>query len=755
LRYQWRGGALFAALVIALAGPAEAQTRSISGRALAAEDSTALAGVAVEVIGIGVSATTDTAGRYMFESLPSDSLTVVFSRLGVVPDSLVVTPTQTVLIVYLEQAAVQLAGLTVETSPQAVARERFEESAQASAVTIGTRDIQNTPTFLEADVIRTIQLLPGTGAVNDFTVGYNARGGEVDQNLIQLDGITIFNPSHLGGVFSTFDAQAVGEVEYLKGGFPSSYSGRLSSVLDVRTRSGSPDFGVMGQVSLLSSKLLVEGSLPIEGSSFLIAGRRTYADKVIETFTSNELPYYFADAVGKLSFPLPTGGTLEATGYWGRDILDWASGASDTDGRPLRLRVDWGNRLGGLTWRESVLGLPLEVSGSVTEFSTRVGLDPSIVSLDNEVRLRTGKAALTLTPGRSHEIRIGGGVEDYAMSYDIRSEALAATYLDQDYAPRVWSFFVDDVWKPNERFIIRPGVRMESVGGGAGQTVWSPRLSAKAFLTEDFALTGSAGRYHQAIHSLRDHNAPWSFVDFRIGADEFTPVGRSDHLVLGFEQWLRPNLSLTVEGYRKTFDDILNVNITDDLTVQGDEFVKMTGVSWGVDAMLRRYSGRWNGWVSYSLGKSERTDPFQTFAPAHDRRHMLNIVLTGPGPLGSEMSTRWGFGTAMPYTPIIGQWEHRSYHVAANGFGGVQDTEVIADPVLNAERYPAYSRLDISFRWNKRLWGGDIHPFVQLVNLYNRRNVFLYVFDLTNSPGTRETLGQMPFFPTFGVEFKF
>ena len=80
---------------------------------------------------------------------------------------------------------------------------------------------------------------------------------------------------------------------------------------------------------------------------------------------------------------------------------------------------------------------------------------------------------------------------------------------------------------------------------------------------------------------------------------------------------------------------------------------------------------------------------------------------------------------------------------------------MIADPVLNAERYPAYSRLDISFRWNKRLWGGDIHPFVQLVNLYNRRNVFLYVFDLTNSPGTRETLGQMPFFPTFGVEFKF
>ena len=481
------------ALSLVLPTIAGAQMRTVDGRVLAAEDSTALPGVTVRLPDVGTVAT-DEEGRFSLAEVPASAVVLVFSRLGIASDSVTVLPGTVYIELYLESEAVELSGLLVETSPEAIARERFEESAQASAISIDARDVQTTPTFLEADVIRTIQLLPGTQAVNDYTVGFNARGGEVDQNLIQLDGITIFNPSHLGGLFSTFDAQAVGEIEYLKGGFPSSYSGRLSSVLDVKTRSGSPDFGVMGQISLLSSKLLVEGPLPVEGSSFLVGARRTYADKVIETFSSNELPYYFADAVAKLHFPLPTGGSLQATGYWGRDILDWVSETSTDQGQNVRLRVDWGNRLGGLTWSESVLGKPLTLSGSVTEFSTRVGIEPSIVSLDNRVRLLTGKAELGLSPGRTHDVRVGGGVESYDMSYEILSEVLGATYLDQDYAPEVLSAFIDDVWKPTDRLIFRPGVRMEAVGGGADRVTWSPRISAKAFLTEDFALTGSAGR---------------------------------------------------------------------------------------------------------------------------------------------------------------------------------------------------------------------------------------------------------------------
>ncbi len=744
-------GLLAAAAVVQ---PLAGQTRNIVGTVRAAEDDSVLEGVSVGVPGFATSAVTDADGFFTLGGLPGGEFRLMFSRLGLATDTLLVPIGTDSVEVFLETSALDVAGIVVETSAAAQARQRFEQSAQASAVTVDARDILRTPTFLEADVIRMIQLLPGTGAINDYTVGYNARGGEADQNLIQLDGVTVFNPSHLGGLFSTFDAQAVGDIEYLTGGFPSHYSGRLSSVLDVSARPGSTEFGVMGQISLLSSKVLVEGSLPFANSTFLVAGRRTYADQIIKWFTDSELPYYFSDSVAKLAFQLPTGGTLMVTGYVGRDVLDWELDQSNPDIEPVSLRVNWGNRLVGIEYDDWIFSRPLEVGASVTEFSTTVGLFPNFARVHNDARLFTAKATVSLSPERSHDVRVGGGIEDYRMRYDARSEALSTSFLDLRYRPRVWSAFIDDQWRPDDRLLIRPGVRLEAVGGGADAVTYSPRIAIKAFLTEDFALTGSAGRYYQPIHSLRDHNSPWSFVDFWIGADSVTPVGRSDHLVFGFEQWFAPDLSLTVEGYRKTFDDILNTNVADDLSVRGDEFVTMTGYAYGLDVLLRKYAGDWNGWISYSFGKSIRQDPTQEFAPAHDRRHFLNLVLNGAGPLGSSMSVRWGYGSPLPYTQIVGQWEHRTYRVSANGFRD-SEREPIADLQLNGRRYPHYSRLDVSFRWDKRLWGGQARPFLQFVNLYNRPNVFLYNFDFTETPGVRRTVPQLPFLPSFGMEFEF
>jgi hypothetical protein len=733
--------------------PAHAQdTRDIVGYVRTVEDSTVLPGVAVEVIGLPNSATTDTGGFFALRRLPARDHRIVFRRLGLTSDTLVVAVGTDSVYVYLVSHAVQLAP--VIASAESPSRRRFEESAQASAVTIDAEIIQEMPALLEADVIRTIQLLPGTIAVNDYTVGYNARGGEADQNLIQLDGVTIFNPSHLGGLFSTFDAAAVGDIDYLTGGFPAHYAGRLSSVLDVRTRPGRTRFGVSGQISLLSSKILFEGPLPVKHSSFLVAARRTYADRVITWFTSKVLPYYFADGVAKVMFALPTGGTLSLTGYMGSDVLRWEFAQIDPDVPPLALNVDWGNRLLGLNYNDRVFGKRLEVHTSVTEFSTTVGFVPNIVQIDNDVRLLTANVQLWLSEGATHDVRIGGGVDDYRMLYNFRSDALSTVYLDQTYQPRVWSAFVDDQWRPSDWLLIRPGVRVEAVQGGADVTTVAPRLAAKAFLTRDFALTGSVGRYYQPIHSLRDHNSPWSFVDFWIGADSATPVGRADHVVLGFERWFNPSLSLSVEGYWKTFSNVLNYNIADDNKVRGDEFVVMEGNSWGFDLLLRKFAGNWNGWLSYSFGKSLRQDPVQEFSPAHDRRHFLNLVVNGPGPLGSRMSIRWGYGSPMPYTDVLGEWTHREYSVGANAFNE-SENEPIADPRLNRARYPHYSRLDLSFRWQARVWGGVLRPFLQIVNLYNRGNVFLYVFDYTTSPGTRQGISQLPFIPSFGVEFEF
>ncbi len=389
LRYTVTAVGLIAAIGVA-AQPLEGQTRDIVGTVRAMEDSSAIFGVAVEVAGLSNTATSDTSGFFSLHGLPRRDLALVFSRLGIAPDTLFVPVGTDSVDVFLVLRPVELPP--VVATVEAAARERFEESAQASAVTIDAEDIQLTPTFLEPDVMRTVQLLPGTIAINDYTVGYNARGGEADQNLIQLDGVTVFNPSHVGGLFSTFDAMAVGEVNYLTGGIPAHYSGRLSSVLDVSLRPGRTNFAVMGMVSLLSSKLLVEGPLPFKGSSFLVSGRRTYADKVIPLFTDYELPYYFNDGQAKLAFPLPNGGLFTVTGYIGSDVLNYDVADAVSGAAGLTLRVDWGNRLLGLNYEDFLFGKPLRLGASITEFSTTVGLFPSIIQIDNDVRLLTAKA---------------------------------------------------------------------------------------------------------------------------------------------------------------------------------------------------------------------------------------------------------------------------------------------------------------------------------------------------------------------------
>ena len=283
---------------------------------------------------------------------------------------------------------------------------------------------------------------------------------------------------------------------------------------------------------------------------------------------------------------------------------------------------------------------------------------------------------------------------------------------------------------------------------------WAPRLGVKAFLSRDFAITGSVGRYYQAIHSLRDQNIPWKMIDFWIGADASTPVARSDHLVLGFERWFGLEMSLSIEGYYKTFANIVDYNLDEDPRIQGDETIPMEGEAWGADFLLRKHLGKFTGWIGYSLTKVNRRSRGAEFPAVHDRRHTLNLILQSPGPLGSDMSVRFGYGSGLPFTPFVGEWSHRYYYAADHSLNDY-DREPIASPTLNSGRYPYYGRIDISFWWETRKLGGILRPYVQLVNMLNRKNVFLYTYDYTSVPATRSAVSQLPLLPSIGMEFIF
>lgn len=740
------------AFVGGTAAPARGQAlHAVSGRVLAAEDGAPLSGVTARVIGWGIVAVSDEAGRFVLRNVPRLAIVVTFQRFGLVDDTLALSADQDTLVAYLAAGAVRLEDITAEAA--APARRRFDEVAQTSMVTLYAEEIRSAPAVLEADVIRVIQLLPGTVAKNDYTTGFNVRGGEADQNLILLDGVPIFNPTHLGGIFSTFDAAAVDRVDFMAGAFPAGYGGRLSSVTDVTLHNGSSErTTARGQLSLLSAKLLVDGPVGGTDATYLIGGRRTYADAVVGAFSKETLPYYFADAVGKVTVPVGDA-RISATAYWGRDVLDWPW-VEDEPGRDgVDLEFGWGNRLFGMNVEKPLGDKILSLHVSRSDFTAGLGVEPDVFRLDNTVRLWSARWSLALSPNATHDVRIGGGVEDYAVAYDIRSNSLNADFFSRTYQPRVWSGFVDDQWHPLTWLLIRPGIRLERVQG-PGITNVAPRVSVKGFLDDDLALVGSAGRYYQTVHSLLDHEVPVALFDVWVGADQFVPVASSDHLVFGFEKWFGASYSISLEGYRKTFENLVTRNTEQDFKLDGNEFFPTDGDAWGADLLVRKYRGKLRGWLAYSFSKATRLTAGEEFAPAHDRRHTMDIVLQTDGPLGSEMGIRWGFGSPLPYTDFIGEWRHREYNATLHAFEDFEE-EPIAAAQRNRSRYPSYNRLDLSFRWEVNKWGGVLRPYFQIVNAYNRSNIFVYVYDYDDSPATRTGISQLPVFPSFGLEFVF
>ncbi|HUL48395.1 MAG TPA: TonB-dependent receptor [Gemmatimonadales bacterium] len=751
---------LFASLLFTAAGPAFAQqTRTVRGHVFSATDSTPMNGVEVGAVGQKTIVLTNQSGRFSLR-VPAGDVQLTIHGIGITPDTIPVSATTDTVRIYARPLAIELAPVGVEARPPA--RARFDTLAQTSTITLSPQEMKRTPGLLEPDIIRAVQLLPGTVARNDYSVGYNVRGGESDQNLVRLDGITIFNPSHLGGLFSTFDVNAVDHADFLTGGFPAEYSGRLSSVLDVAVRPGNhEELHGSGTVSLLSSKILLEA--PAGPVSVLFSARRTYADEAVKLFTSQTLPYYFTDLLGKIDYPYGARGDLSFTGYWGRDVLALNLIPAAPGVTPVDLAFDWGNGLAGVNWRQPVGASLLESHVSVTQFSSGLELNPSLVNYSNPAVLWSGGTALALPPLARQDIKVGVEYEHYDLRYTVSNPAIPSAlgyrgsfspaFFNTLYRPAVLAGYVDDRWQPGRALLVRAGVRVERVTS-ANATDVAPRASFKVFLTPDQAITGSLGRYYQVVQSLSDEELPIAIYEFWVGANGRIPVAQSDHLVLGYERWFGQGRAtqFTVEGYRKTFSNLIRPNAALSLRDTSDVFLPADGDAWGVDVLLRRHVGRVRGWIAYSFVHATRHSEGLTYPPSHDRRHTLNIVAELPGVLHSDFGIRFGVGSPLPYTALLGSWDHGQYSPGYAGFTDDANSEPLGGP-LNGARYPPYSRLDMGFRWHGHHWGIQWEPYLDIVNVLDRQNVFAYFFDTDKAPPTRTAFFQLPILVTAGVDF--
>ena len=464
--------------------------------------------------------------------------------------------------------AIVVGGVTVEAE-RSRAKTRFEESAGITVQEIEAADLKSLPVIAESDPLRAIEVLPGVTTVSDFSAAFNVRGGSADQNLILLDEVPIFNPFHLGGIFSVFNADMVDRVELQSGGFGAEYGGRVSSVLTVASDPGDGDFGVDAGVSILASRVAVNGALPRSATEKLgftatrwrASARRSYLDVLFKPWV--DFPYHLSDVQGVFEAWTERGSRLRFVGYSGRDIVD-LTGMADT---PLPIRWWWGNDAIGGSWTQSMDG---GASMAVRASLSRFGSDLTFPEVDAE--FRTGIEQATVGADvefhPSWATRWKSGVNANHVAYDNGLLGGGSTFLDQQGSGVEIAGYSQVHWDPNPNWLVEGGVRVDYWRPNAGETeaTLSPRFAVRRFLRDrNSAVRLSAGRYSQFIHSTRDEEFPFG-IDTWVLAGAEAPRVVSDQVQVGAESFFGDDDGwfASLEGYYRTFDGVASINAAED-----------------------------------------------------------------------------------------------------------------------------------------------------------------------------------------------
>ncbi len=732
----------------------------------------------------GIGAATDNSGYYIITNIPAGNYTLQVMMMGYAR-----TEKEIAVVAGLEERhdfEIQPSAIEGQEVIVTGDRQRFEKEIEVSSVSLSMRDVKTMPAFVEADIFRTLQLLPGVQSSSDFSSALVVRGGSPDENLIMLDGIEIYNPFHLGGVFSTFNADAIADAEFMAGGYPAYYGNRISSVLSITGREGDSrknklfkgkQLGeffdvsqVRGEVNLLSSKLLAEG--PLLKGSWMLSGRRTYFDQVARVYywyvdEPMEWQYYFYDIQGKIIQNLNPTNRLTFSHYAGKDRIFFEVGRSSNE---VTFNWDWGNTTNSANWRwipNSRFVSNLSFANTVYKFDVDMELTATDTAgqtsttsfvIFNKIDDWTLKENLDWFISSEHTLTTGFEIKDLGVDFELSQGD--QKLLDQDQANMIYSGIVQERWQPNPVIMLQAGLRVSKYSAHEN-TYFEPRLGFKYLLSTNLALKGAWGKYNQFLFTAQDEDAILSIVDFWNPIPENYKAKSVEHYILGFEQWLGEGWFASLEGYYKPYSNTLVINPNQDFIDQDDDYTEGTAEIYGTEVLLKKNSGKLTGWLGYSYMKSEQEFDFngdgdivasdgEVYSSKYDQPHSFNLVLN------YTLNKKNAFGLTMTssssnlYTPTVGYVysQNGSYYDLANPYRNMDELKGFR----NSARYPKYFRMDVSYSRQITPFGIDGLFKIQVINVTNHFNTFFYNWDLAE--GTVEGIGMFPFFPTFGVEFK-
>jgi hypothetical protein len=739
-----------AGLLLSLA--TTAQAADISGYVRDASNGESLPFVSVYLKGESRGSITNEAGYYVIPDVPAGAHELVVSYIGYAAFTrrVALEAADLVVDVRLSWQAIELQTTVIEAD----ATDMVDIDISPSRISLRPAELKAAPAVIEADPIRTIQTLPGVAALSDFSVGLYVRGGTPDQNLVLLDGSDVYNASHLFGLFSTFPADATKSTELLKGGYPSKYGGRLSSVLNVITDEGNKEhFEGSGGASFLASRLTVQG--PVGRGSWLVSGRRTHLDPLIAAASgSTDLGYYFYDLQGKTHQVLSHDDQLTIAAYTGLDELNLRNDDLDFE-------LQWGNRTISSKWThvfDSNLFGNFLFTGSRFEARTLFTTEDITLEETNRLTDLSLKGDLNYLPTPEHSLEFGYLVKRMSMEYVFGEKAQNWVNIDVEGFHN--SLYAQDNWSLTQRLRIQPGLRLNHFSNG-GYTGWSPRLAVRYQLGLDTYLKAATGVYHQYIFRLaREFQGIALLSNIWALADTTAKPSRAVHYVAGFETKLR-RVHLDVEVYYKDYDGLYELNYDEQESVEiGDILRRGDGRAYGFDLLLRKREGRQTGWIALNTGVTERTiDGLdldasgrpQSFRSKFDRRVTLHIIYSWRFSDRWTLSSHFTEASGQPYTQVLGTGEIELPSGIRWNFQEKGE--------LNGVRLPEYERLDVSMARQFDFGGWDMKVYLQIVNLSNHKNVFNYYWtDGTahkRKPGKRKELSMLPILPSLGFDFSF
>jgi len=766
---------------------------TLSGTVNDQKNNETLIGVTVVITELKTGTTTNEYGFYSI-SLPKGTYTLVISYIGFE------TITSTIILdknirnnVSLKES-VQLLNEVVLTDRK-VRTEIRKPEMSVNKLTI--QEIKQMPVLLgEVDIIKSLLTLPGVTSAGEGQSGFNVRGGGADENLILLDEAIIYNSSHLFGLFSVFNPDAIKDLKLYKGGIPARFGGRLSSVLDIYQKEGnSKDFHMTGGIGLISSRLLAEGPIVKDRGSFLVAGRGSYAHLFLPLF-NNDNSAYFYDLNMKLSYKLNDNNNVFVSGYFGRDVFSLNNAFVNTYGNSV-VNFRWNHLFNeklfsnmSFIYSDYYYGLTLDFVG----FNWDSGIKNYNFKYDfkhylsNKLKLTYGLNSIyyEFNPGKIEPSGENSSINEEQLPQKYAFEG--ALYLDAEhqlsekiivsYGLRYSMFYrlgeqTLNTYENNQAVVFNETFQIYQSAEPTGtisykknETIanfdnWEPRLGISYAFNDDQSIKASYNRMTQYLHLISNTQSPTP-LDVWAPSDNFLKPQLLDQFAVGyFRNFKNDAYSLEVESFYKKIQD--RVDYIDGANLIANEAIEQVvlngiGRAYGLEVLFRKNQGKFNGWVAYTLSRSEQKVEGRTaqetginngewYRTGYDKLHDISIV-------GNyNYNEKWRFGanfsfqSGQPLTLPNGQYEYNGITVPSYG-------------LRNENNLPAYHRLDVSATLtpskNKgRTWQGEW--VFGVYNIYNRMNAASITFQQNKETAVNEAtrLSIFGFIPSVTYNFKF